>query len=273
VKYKPFLIVLLVAVVIIVGLMIYPWPEGKDQSTAPVPGSDLQTAPLTHKNANQTSESAPKPIKSKEKSSSFSPETPQIKPMGPPPAHLEFIGTATQGDENPCAVIRNTTEENEDIYCVGDRIDGGSIIRIEKKGVLVEKPDQKYILPLAGYNSRSPENTMPTGHDLPPADFSRPSREQMEQGWEAVQTLMQQIEFNAHISDEALDGVAVGAVKDGSAFDNAGLKPGDIIHEINDKEIIILDDAMEIYETFRNASSVHIKITRNGEPAELTWQP
>ena len=95
----------------------------------------------------------------------------------------------------------------------------------------------------------------------------------MEQGWAAVQTLMQQIEFNAPRSDEEADGVAVGAVEDGSAFDAAGLKPGDIIHEINDKEIIILDDAMEVYETFRNASSVTIKVTRNGEPVELTWQP
>ncbi|MDZ7832483.1 MAG: PDZ domain-containing protein [Desulfobacterales bacterium] len=270
---KTILTVLSLAGVFIIGLIIYPWSGGHENlpATASAPAPTAESGSYGRSKPQQSP--APKTVKTAETNEKPAHKTGAVKPMGPPPAHLEFIGTVKKEAENPCAVIRNKAEEIEDIYCIEDTIDNGRIIRIERNGVLVEKEKEKYVLPRAGFNSKTPEDTLPPGHDLPPTDFSRPNIDQIEKGWEAVQTLMRQIELNEHTSDGEAGGVVVRAVKSGSVFDKAGLKQGDIIHSINDKKITIVDDAMEIYETFRTASSVHIKVTRNGAPVDLSFQP
>ena len=267
---KTAIIGLCLAALFFLGLMLYPWSGGNEKIEVPDTADFPQNAPSSPADTEQAASSEPESIKTEQAAQTGASKGSGKNSIAQAPANLEFIGTIMRSNATPCAVIRNTAEDTQDIYCIDDKIDSGRITSIKKNQVVIKKTETQYILTRTGHDAASGDPGPPPARDLPPADFSRPDIEQIKKGWDEVQTLMQQVELNEHKSGEETDGMVVRAVEAGSVFDRAGLQPGDIIHAINDKKITIPDDAMEIYETFRTESSVHINATRDGERIDLT---
>lgn len=267
---KTAIIGLSLAALFFLGIMLYPWSGGNEKIEVPDTPDSRQNAPSSPADTKQAASSEPESVKTEQAAETAASKGSEKKSIARAPEHLEFIGTIMRSNATPCAVIRNTVEDKQDVYCIDDKIDSGRISRIEKNQVVIKKTETQYILTRTGHDASSGDAESPPARDLPPTDFSRPDTEQVKKGWDEVQTLMQQVELNEHKSGDRSDGMVVRAVEAGSVFDKAGLQPGDIIHAINDKKITIPDDAMEIYETFRTESSVHINATRDGEKIDLT---
>jgi S1-C subfamily serine protease len=75
--------------------------------------------------------------------------------------------------------------------------------------------------------------------------------------------------FGARLS-EAADGVRVLDVKAGTPASNAGLKVGDLITQLNGRQVATGENVREIYGTLAAGDKVEIEVSRGGEAVTLT---
>lgn len=72
-------------------------------------------------------------------------------------------------------------------------------------------------------------------------------------------------------SNGVVQGFKFNWIKEGSLFQELGLKVGDMIQSVNGMNIRSLQDAVQIFEQLRNSSLVKLQITRSGRAIELTY--
>lgn len=70
----------------------------------------------------------------------------------------------------------------------------------------------------------------------------------------------------------ANQGFRVTRVASGSIFDRFGLKPGDLIREVNNKKMVTYSDAFTMYREIPRMRSICISITRNNLKKDLIYE-
>jgi general secretion pathway protein C len=61
-------------------------------------------------------------------------------------------------------------------------------------------------------------------------------------------------------------------MKAGSTFAKLGLRNGDIVHEINGRDIKSPDDVLEVYTKLKSGSQVAIEISRGGVKRVINYK-
>jgi S1-C subfamily serine protease len=64
-------------------------------------------------------------------------------------------------------------------------------------------------------------------------------------------------------------GVVVDAVSDGTIFQRAGLRSGDVVAAVDGTRLRSLDDAANLYARASSANSLSVQIVRDGKPVAL----
>src|SRR5207249_8460025 len=67
-----------------------------------------------------------------------------------------------------------------------------------------------------------------------------------------------------------LTGVIVGSVQSGSPAEAAGLRPGDVIREINGTKIIHADDLQTLVQSLKIGDKVRLTVWRSGSARDMT---
>jgi general secretion pathway protein C len=80
------------------------------------------------------------------------------------------------------------------------------------------------------------------------------------------------IKFRDYRVDRRLRGFRVVFVKQGSAFDQLGLKTGDIITAINGEEITSYSQVQKYYKNISKIRNLNLRILRNGEEKEIDYE-
>jgi general secretion pathway protein C len=75
-----------------------------------------------------------------------------------------------------------------------------------------------------------------------------------------------------HATNGKQDGFRVSFVKKGGVFESLGLRVGDIIRSINNKEIMNNAQAFGAYQEFKDAKALKVTIQRGKETMELEYE-
>jgi len=67
-----------------------------------------------------------------------------------------------------------------------------------------------------------------------------------------------------HMKNGKPDGFKIYSIREGSVYDQAGLKNGDVVRKINGKPVDSPDKALEVYENLRTTNRVEIDVERKG---------
>ncbi|KYC41916.1 peptidase S1 [Scytonema hofmannii PCC 7110] len=78
---------------------------------------------------------------------------------------------------------------------------------------------------------------------------------------------------NANIQVQADRGILIVRVVPGSPADRAGLRPGDVIQEINNQPVTTTDALQQIVEKTGVGSTMQIELQRNGKSLQVSVQP
>lgn len=73
-------------------------------------------------------------------------------------------------------------------------------------------------------------------------------------------------------SDGKPDGMQVGGLKCNNDLFRAGVRSGDVIHDVNGHKIRNLVQALAVYARVRRARELKVRITRRGEPRTLVYR-
>lgn len=69
-----------------------------------------------------------------------------------------------------------------------------------------------------------------------------------------------------------IDGFVVKRVRCGGVLHTAGIRNGDVVTQINRHEVTTIPQAFKAYRKLRRRDTLELKITRDGQPVELTYE-
>ena len=180
---------------------------------------------------------------------------------------LEVRGTVAGDARYGFAVIENKAEKKQRLYKVGDNLSGARIVRIMRNAIVLQINGEEQILKVPETSEKS---------ILPPGSPSGPSpvassgktiavdRKDIDNSLKDMGTILSQAVIRPYFTGGVPDGFMISSIKSGSIYQKIGLVDGDVIQGINDRKLTTGDDMMELYNSFKAASSMALQVKRQG---------
>jgi general secretion pathway protein C len=221
---------------------------------------------------------------------------------------LSLLGTIAGDSESARAIILDQKKKSQDIYRVGDSVQGAEIRQIlrgkvvlrhgEKDEILTmvegdDKPhatakvDSRSKLPSRG-GSRGRVRARPApqaaGSELGDISGAREDTGGVEEeiipiAQDVLQSsisnrnqLMTEVRVRPYFRQGKPEGLIVSQIQADSVFEQLGLLNGDIISSVNGKKISSPEQAFQLYNSLKQGSQVSIAITRRGQKKMLTYE-
>ncbi|MFH2093155.1 MAG: type II secretion system protein N [Pseudomonadota bacterium] len=220
---------------------------------------------------------------------STTPATPVQQPVKEPEAQLtklklELKGTITGTGSNPLAVIKKNGETKQMLYAVGDSIDR-AVIRAVMKGkviLLVDGKEEVLLMETRKSSDSSVKEAPPIVSSPMQADTTDGFVEKVQLGWDDIAQLKgnmgdlrKQVRVRPHFDKGKMDGFRITNIKQESVFyERLGLRNGDIISGVNEKDLTSVQDVSTIYEGFNLSEgnvNTDIRIKRNGKSGKILY--
>jgi general secretion pathway protein C len=223
-------------------------------------------------------------------------------PAPPPPVitkplNLKLWGVSINTDGNSHCIIEDLTAHKQDVYGVGSSVPGPATVKqIEWERVVLDRGGAEEVLELAqpglpGGAAAPGGRPAPQVAAVPapaPAPAPNPGggnphiqqvsdneynidRAEIDQQLDNVNQLFTQIRAVPHFDGGKSTGFRLFAIRQGSVFDQIGLRNGDIIEQINNEDISDPQKALEMFQRLRNANLINLSILRNKESKNLTY--
>jgi type II secretory pathway component PulC len=191
-------------------------------------------------------------------------------PAQTPPNHLELLGTIIGPPS--LAFIHNLKTDIQRLYRINDFIEDLKVIGIMRGKVLLLGKEMVWELLLrAGSRQREKAG---------PAIFQDTSGMMVVDRIKVIKQipkaneLLKKIRISqvSDIETQKVKGFRIDNVPAGSIIEEAGIKSGDIIHSVQDKEIQSMRDAMQSLEQIRNLPLIKVILIRDNLPIILQYQ-
>ena len=185
--------------------------------------------------------------------------------------NLVLLGTVAGDPANAMAIIEDPTKRNQDIYKVGDAVQGAVIRRILREKVVVNTGDRDEVLIMERESRPQAGAAEPRKVGTREPDTVMVDRSDIQKSFQDLNQLLTQVRVRPHFTAGKADGLAIARIKAGSIFSRLGLRNGDIIQGIDNEPIQNPDDIMALYEKLESKSTISLQIKRRGKEKTITY--
>lgn len=184
---------------------------------------------------------------------------------------LKLWGTVTGLAGQPYAVIEELKGRQQNLYRKGDTVQNATVKMILREKVILSVNGQDEVLEMEQVRSIA-------GGRKPPKTVSRSNRRkitlkrsQIESSVKNLNSLMEQVKIRPYHENGKAAGMIISNIKSGSIFRKMGIRSGDIITGVNGKNIVSVDDALNIYENLKSSSSMSLELKRRGRNRTIDY--
>ncbi len=210
----------------------------------------------------------------------FSPEeeTPQemgkeeIEDLKPTSLKLALLGTVVGDRQSAVAVIEETGKKKQGLYRVGDSVQSAIVRKILRGKVILRVKDRDEILTIEEGAASRAEKEHRESKPIQRSSTIIVDRSDLEESIGNIHQLLSEVRIRPHFKDGRADGLTITNMKAGSAFAKLGLRNGDIVHEIDGRDIKSPDDVLEVYTKLKSGSQVAIEISRGGVKRVINYK-
>ena len=197
---------------------------------------------------------------------------------------LDLYGTIAGEGGRGYAIIEERDKKRQRLYKVGDRVAGATIVKIMRNAVVLRLGEKDQVLKkkeiastgserraLPGMATQQTQPASP-GAAPPPRPLSRPPAAGPSGSAADLAGLLTQARVIPNVkagSSGKPDGVIINEIQPGSLFENAGLVNGDVIHEVNGRNVTGVADLVSMYRDLKPGASLSVKVTRSGRQVVL----
>ncbi len=197
--------------------------------------------------------------------------------------NLKLVGTIVGSRQNSFAIIEDSTAQKQDLYQIDDVIqDQARVVEILRCRVVVLRNGQQEVLECpsqeesekgGGKSVSSATTTSPAAgiKKLSETSYIIDERE-VENALNNINQLMTEVRVVPNFEDGKTTGFKVFAIKPNSIFAQIGLKNGDVIQKVNDRDITTPDKAFQAFQELRNERNLTVQISRGRQQQTLTYE-
>jgi general secretion pathway protein C len=219
---------------------------------------------------------------------STTPESPvrpsdlEIDKLAKTPLQLKLWGTVASpsGADASYAVIESEKEHKQNLYRVGDTVEGAVVKMILREKVILSRNGKDEVLEIEKPNEPGGGNPFLRAASRPPIGlFPRTSavtrrritllRSQINSAMSNIGQLMGQARIQPVASGQ---GLTINQIKPNSLFRRMGLRNGDIITQVNGRNIQTVDDALQLYGNLKDSDTVSVAIKRRGRSELIEYR-
>lgn len=167
-------------------------------------------------------------------------------------------------------IALNSSPKKTSIISVGQNYSGYRLKAILQDGALFEKDTKEYILKMDAAKNKALQQRVQIAEPE-----NRPKiveRSDISYYQKNPNKIWKDIAINEVKDGSEINGFKIMSIKKGSKMDKLGLKKGDVIISVNNKELHSYKDAFAIYNQVNKLHDVQIVILRNNEEKELTYE-
>ena len=198
-------------------------------------------------------------------------------------AQLRLLATVAGDEEVACAVIENVKTKIQDLYRIGDIIEGTQIERIDRNRIVLFNGGQREVLNLYvadGISDRVEKSTGPVIAQKPDASevvniISPTEREINKKAFLArvggMEAILKTVEVAPYLEDGREKGVRITGLENLSMARYVGFENGDVIQNINGSTVTNRRKAFQILRKAKSQSSISIQLLRNQEQKKLSF--
>lgn len=216
-----------------------------------------------------------------------SPEPPEPEPPPEPaPLRLRLVGTISGPPELARAVIEDLGSRSQNMYRIGDIVQGARIKGIDRDRVVLDLAGRETVLSLHmatgddAPSTPSPPRRPPSARAAPadPHAISEVARGHFEVEPEAflssggVAGLLRAVELRPHVVDGETKGLLVASMEEGSLAQLAGVRSGDVIQTVNGQFLNSLPKAFQVMRKARTQETLDMEIMREGQGRTLSFK-
>jgi general secretion pathway protein C len=199
-------------------------------------------------------------------------EIESVEALEPTSLKLALYGTVTGNQESAFAVIEETDKRKQGLYRVGDSVKDATIRKILREKVVLRVGSKDEILTMeesaASRRKAAPVSSEPVSK----GSTITVNRKDLESSLKDINKLLSEVRIRPHFKDGKSDGLSITRIQPGSVFTKLGLRNGDVVQKINDKEITSPDDVLALYDKLKSGSSVSVQIARRNRQRTLNYQ-
>lgn len=190
---------------------------------------------------------------------------------------LRLIGLAASDVPEQGHAIIAESGSPERLYTVGDSVGGGQarLHQIHADRVILERNGRYETLRLPraeGTISSSPETARAQGSRITAPPATDVPRVQRSEWLSDPERLLGAIQARPVIRDNMLHGLEVRPTRNARQFQQAGLRPGDVITSVNGIPLSAIDDPDRLFEDLRSQAQVDIVVERDGQAVPFAVQ-
>ncbi|MBW1940429.1 MAG: type II secretion system protein GspC [Deltaproteobacteria bacterium] len=188
--------------------------------------------------------------------------------------NLKLWGTVTGDKKKAYAVIEETKENRQDLYRVGDTVQGATVKLILREKVVLSVKGKDEVLEIEEMldeekfvkSSKSSKPSRP-----PRSQNITLKRSQIDTAVKDINSLMNQVKMSPNFENGKPAGLVLKSIKPNSIFRKMGLRSGDVIKGVDGKDIQSVDDALKLYESLNSSSSLQLQLKRRGELKNINY--
>ena len=196
----------------------------------------------------------------------------ELEALEPTSLKIALLGTVTGNPQNTVAVIEETDIKKQGLYKVGDSIKNAVIKMILRGKVVLRIENRDEILTMDETRRTPPEKTYHVSSPVGRVTTVTVSRSDVKKSLENINELLSQVRIRPHFKDGRPDGLVLSRVRRDSIFAKLGLKNGDIVHGVNNRNIKSPDDMMDFYTKLKSGSRVSLQINRRGQRKTIHYK-
>ena len=198
-------------------------------------------------------------------------------------AQLRLLATVAGDEEVACAVIENVKTKVQDLYKIGDIIEGTRIERIDRNRIVLINEGQREVLNLYvadGVSDRVEKSSEPVIARKPSAAeavkiISPTEREINKKAFLArvggMEAILKTVEVAPYLEDGQEKGVRITGLENLSMARYVGFENGDVIQNINGSTVTNRRKAFQILRKARSQSSINIQLLRGQQEKKLSF--
>jgi len=199
-------------------------------------------------------------------------ETEEIEALEPTSLKISLLGTVTGSVENARAVIQETIRKTQGLYRVGDSVQNAVVKKILWGKVVLRVGDKDEILSMEVPELKKGGRTSPSMKSANSGDTITVARSEIQDSLKNINKLLTQARIRPNLKDGKADGFTLSYIKANSFFTKLGLKRGDIIKNINGKQINTPEDAFSFYQVLESGAPLSMEISRGGKPKTINYR-
>ncbi len=189
--------------------------------------------------------------------------------LGAPPADLAAVGIVTSRDASHSVVLLRSSGRTRAVG-VGESAFGGRVAVIAADAVTLEFEGRRLELRLSGDSGAAPA---PARAASPPADPGARVMERREverRLGEEVPRILAETTVMPALDGGRVAGLTLTRMPEGTVLTEAGLRPGDVLTEINGTPIDGMATLISLWPRLQNQSTLQATVLRGGQPVTLT---